>query len=358
MRQDVIAHSAALTALKLQWLEERLAWFRSLRFGVIIHWAPYSQWDCCESWPLVPEDDWARNDDMQCWTERGKDIARFQRDYWDLARTFDPKRFDARAWAETIAGAGAKYVCFTTKHHDGFCMWDTVTTDYRITGEICPFHNDPRSDITKELFNACRDAGLGISVYFSKADWHCPDYWDPTKNPFHRGANTLDDPAQWERFVRYTHNQIRELMSDYGKIDILWLDAGWVRDKEDIRMAEMVAMARELQPGLIVANRTVGDAFEDFVTPERELPDEALPETWEACLPICSNWKYIEGEVPRSAEEVVKEIRYANERGGNFLLGIGPRPDGTFPPEVDAVMRQIGELLASTPADDRAHNRQ
>jgi alpha-L-fucosidase len=160
-----------------------------------------------------------------------------------------------------------------------------------------------------------------------------------------RGANTLDDPETWEKFVRYTHEQIRELMTNYGTIDILWLDAGWVRDEEDIRMPEMVAMARALQPGLIVANRTVGDDFEDFVTPERELPDSKLPGTWEACLPICPNWKYCEGETPRSAEEVVKEIRYANARGGNFLLGVGPRPDGTLPPDVEAVMREIGAML-------------
>ncbi|MGV3618387.1 MAG: alpha-L-fucosidase [Fimbriimonas sp.] len=344
MRLDVVAHSADLHHAKPAWLGERLAWFRSLRFGIILHWAPYAQWDCCESWPLVPEDDWSRRDEIRCWTERGKDLVRFQNDYWNLPRTFNPVNFDPKAWADAIAASGAKYVCFTTKHHDGFCMWNTATTDYKITGEICPFHTDSRADVTRALFDACREAGLAISVYFSKPDWHCEDYWNPAKSPTSRRANTLDDPERWERFVQFTHAQIRELMTHYGPVDILWLDGGWVRGAEDIRMAEMVAMARELQPGLIVVNRAVGDEFEDYVTPERELPDSALPGTWEACLPICPDWKYVEGQIPRTAAEVVAEIRHANERGGNFLLGVGPRPDGTLPPDVEAVLRQIGRM--------------
>lgn len=340
MRQDVVAHSGVVTGEKPQWLLDRLAWFRSLQFGIILHWAPYSQWDCCESWALVPEDDWSRRDEIRCWTERGKDLGRFQRDYWDLPKTFNPTEFKADEWGDIFVASGAKYVCFTTKHHDGFCMWDTATTDYKITGSVCPY----RVDVTRQIFDACRARGLAISVYFSKPDWHCEHYWDPAKKPTHRGANTLDDPAQWERFVQFTHTQIRELMTNYGPVDILWLDGGWVRGKEDIRMAEMVAMARKLQPGLIVVNRAVGDEFEDFVTPERELPDEALPSHWEACLPLCPDWKYVEGQTPRTAEEIASEIKYANDRGGNFLLGIGPRPDGRIDPEAEAILREIGRL--------------
>ena len=340
MRQDVVRHSSSV-ATKPAWLEERLAWFRSLKFGVIIHWAPYAQWDVCESWGLVPEDDWSRRDEIRCWTERGKDLERFQRDYWDLPKTFNPTQFDPDAWADAIASSGAKYVCFTTKHHDGFCMWDTATTSYKITGEICPYSSSAKPDVTRELFDALRRRDLAISVYFSKPDWHCADYWNPEQRPMTRRANTLNDPERWERFVQFTHEQIRELMTNYGKVDILWLDGGWVRGEEDMRMADMVAMARELQPGLIVANRSVGDEFEDFVTPERELPDEALPSTWEACLPICPDWKYVEGQIAKSAAEVAAEIRYANDRAGNFLLGIGPMPDGRIPPDVERELRAI-----------------
>lgn len=340
MRQDVIAHSSAVGDSRPPEILERLKWFQSLEFGIILHWGIYSFWDCCESWPLVPDDDWARNPDMKCWVERGRDIDRFQRDYWNLNRQFNPVKFDPDAWAALFKEAGAKYVCFTTKHHDGFCMWDTATTDYKITGPDCPFHSNPNADVTRHLFDALRRAGLAVSVYFSKADWHCPYYWSPDKPARTRRANTIDDPAEWEKFVEYTHEQIRELMTNYGKIDILWLDAGWVKDNEDIRMADMVAMARELQPGLLVANRTVGD-IEDFVTPEREIPEGSLGVPWEACLPLGSNWKYVEGEPFKTADAVREERRVINERGGNFLLGLGPKPDGSFPDEVVEIVRQL-----------------
>lgn len=341
MRQDVIAHSQTATAERPEWLQRRLEWFRSLEFGIILHWGIYAFWDCCESWPLVPEDDWARGHDMKCWAERGRDIDRFQRDYWNLIERFDPVKFDPDAWAATFAEAGAKYVCFTTKHHDGFCMWDTATTDYKITGPRCPFHTHPLADVTKHLFDALRRAGLGVSVYFSKADWHCPYYWAPDPKPTSRRANTVQDPETWEKFVQYTHAQIRELMTNYGKIDILWLDAGWVRGEEDIRMDEIVRMGRELQPGLLVANRTVGD-FEDFVTPEREIPEEGLAVPWEACLPLGADWKYVEGQPFKSADQVYEELRTTNERGGNFLLGIGPKPDGSLPDAAIELCRELG----------------
>ena len=297
MRQDVIAHSTTSSADKPQWLQDRLKWFRDQQFGIILHWGLYAFWDCCESWPLVPEDTWARGD-MKCWNERNHDLDLFQKDYWNLIEQFIPTKFDP----------------------------------------------DPKADVTKHLFDALRRAGLGVSVYFSKADWHCPYYWSPEPKPFHRGANTLDRPEIFEKFVQYTHKQIRELLTNYGPIDILWLDAGWVKDKEDIRMAEIVEIGRKLQPGLLVANRTVGD-FEDLVTPEREIPDDALPETWEACLPLGPDWKYTEGQPLKSAETVYEELKLTNSKGGNFLLGIGPKYDGTIPDRDSAILKELGKLV-------------
>ncbi len=342
MREDVLSHSTNLAQDRPEWLVDRLKWFKAQEFGIILHWGIYAFWDCCESWPLVPEDTWARGE-MKCWTERDRDIDRFQKDYWDLIKKFNPTLFDPDEWANLFAEAGAKYVCFTTKHHDGFCLWDTKTTDYKITGPDCPYHTSPFADVTRHLFDAVRRAGMGVSVYFSKADWHCPYYWAPDPKPWHRGANTLDNPEVWEAFVQYTHTQIRELLTHYGKIDILWLDAGWVRDKEDIRMSEIVKFARQLQPGILVANRTVGD-FEDFVTPEREIPDSALPDAWEACLPLGPDWKYVENQPLKSAEEVVNEIEITNQRGGNFLLGIGPKYDGSIPERDQTILKEIGRI--------------
>ncbi len=281
---------------------------------------------------------------MDCWTSRDRDLVRFQTDYWKLNEAFNPVEFDPDVWADLASRAGMKYMALTTKHHDGFCMWDTATTDYRVTHPSCPMHTHPRANLVGETFEAFRQKGMAISCYFSKADWHTNSYWyaepgrdlrrggvtDVPLGP-RRGANTVDDPVRWEQFVQFTHEQIRELMTDYGKIDTLWLDAGWVKDKEDIRMAEMVAMARELQPGLIVANRTVGDAFEDFVTPEHEIPEEPLGVPWESCLPLAANWKYHPRDAYRSSREVLVMLADIVSRGGNFLLGVGPDPLGRFP---------------------------
>ncbi|MBM3473594.1 MAG: hypothetical protein FJX75_10030, partial [Armatimonadetes bacterium] len=240
-------------------LADRLEWFRDRKFGLFMHWGPYSQWGCIESWPLVEEDTWARPDDLPAWVERGKDIERFKRDYFALNRTFDPTEFDPRPWAAAAKRAGMQYVVFTTKHHDGFSMFDTRQTDYRITHPDCPFSSDPRANVAREVFDAFREEGFGIGVYFSKSDWHCPYYWSPDRPARTRNPNydTAAEPEKWERFAQFVHGQIEELMTGYGPVDILWLDGGQVRPPlQDIRMDEIAAMARTHQPGLIIADRT------------------------------------------------------------------------------------------------------
>ncbi|AIE84189.1 alpha-L-fucosidase [Fimbriimonas ginsengisoli] len=345
-RQDVIAHTDQPLKEKPEWLRERLEWFQDQKFGLILHWGPYALWDCCESWPLSPGDEWARNDGMECWTSRGKDLELFQRDYWALNRSFNPIKYDAEKWAEVAKHAGIRYVAMTTKHHDGFCMWDTSTTEYRITGPECPFHTDPRSDVYMGLCDAFQSRGMAISCYFSKADWHSPHYWSPDKPVVTRQANTQGTP-EWDKFVDFTHRQIRELMTNYGKIDILWLDAGWVKDErnESLDMPKMIAMARELQPGLIVANRTVGDEFEDFITPEHQIPDAPLDEPWESCLCMAENWKYHPRDVYRSTSEILRMLIDIVSKGGNFLLGVGPTPEGEFPKPAMERLREIGDWM-------------
>ena len=346
-RHDVIAYSDPARKGKPEWLRQRLEWFQNQKFGLILHWGPYALWDCCESWPLSPGDGWARNDGMECWTSRGKDLARFQRDYWALNTEFNPVKYNPTIWADLAAQAGIRYVAMTTKHHDGFCMWDTATTDYKITGPDCPFHSDPRADVFKGLCDAFQSRGMAISAYFSKADWHSPNYWSPEYPVAGRQANTSGKP-EWTEFVEYTHSQIRELMTGYGKIDILWLDAGWVKAErdEEIDMAGMVAMARELQPGMIVANRTVGDEFEDFITPEHEIPEQPLSEPWESCLCMAQNWKFHPRDVYRPTAEILRMLIEIVSKGGNFLIGIGPTPEGEFPPQAVSRLKEIGAWMA------------
>jgi len=357
-RQDVIAHSESLKHEKPEWLKERLEWFQDQKFGLLLHWGPYSLWDCCESWPLSPGDDWARNDNMKCWTSRGKDLARFQADYWALNKEFNPVKYDPEAWAEAVKESGIRYVSLTAKHHDGFCLWDTKETAYKITGPESPFHDDPRADLYKAFCSSMQTRGLGVSVYFSKADWHSPAYWSPAASVTTRQANTSGTPL-WDEFVRFTHAQIRELMTHYGKIDVLWLDAGWVKKErdEDLDMDGMIAMARELQPGLIVANRTVGDEFEDFITPEHQIPDEPLDLPWESCLCMGTSWKFEDGEVFRPVGEILRMLIEIVSKGGNFLIGFGPTPEGEFPSgalerlkEIGAWMKINGEAIYGTRA--------
>jgi len=350
-RGDIMGYSSPLAewySRRPEWLRRRLEWFMDLRFGLIIHWGPYCQWDCCESWPLVPADTWARPDNLRCWTERGKDLTRFSRDYWNLNRTFNPVEFDPDTWAALAADAGMRYVAFTTKHHDGFCMFDTATTDYRITHPDCPFHRHSRANVAKEVFAAFRRRGLAISCYFSKSDWHSPYYWVPEFPVKDRNPNydTRAHPEKWAKFVEFVHRQVEELMTSYGKIDVLWLDGGQVRPPEqDIRMNELAAMARKHQPHLIIVDRTVGGDYEDVITPEQEIPSEPLAAPWESCITLGQSWKYIPDDRFKSAAEVIRLLAETASKGGNLLLGIGPDPLGRLPSAVEPILRQVGEWL-------------
>jgi len=185
-------------APQAEWLQRRLEWFQDQRFGLFVHWGIYSQWGCIESWPLVEVDQWARPDDLACWVERGKDMERFKRDYFALNRTFNPRRFDPGRWADLARRAGMKYMVFTTKHHDGFSMFDTRQTDFRVTHADCPYSRQPQPDIARAVFDAFRARGFGIGVYFSKSDWHSPYYWDgdrPDIAPLPARLGPQNDPG-------------------------------------------------------------------------------------------------------------------------------------------------------------------
>jgi alpha-L-fucosidase len=331
------------------WLRQRLEWFQNLKFGFMMHFGVYSQWGCIESWPLVEEDKWARPDDLKAWTDRGKDMARFQHDYWALSKTFNPEKFDPRPWAKAAKAAGMKYVVFTTKHHDGFSLFDTRLSDYRITAADVPFHSNARSNVVREVFNAFRKEKFGIGAYFSKADWHSPYYWDPasparTRNP---NYNTAQQPEKWNKFVQFVHGQIEELTTGYGHIDILWLDAGQVRPPDqDIQMDRLAAMARAHQPRLIIVDRTVGGRYENYRTPEQEVPDKPLPYVWESCLTMGDQWSFKPDDKYKSTHRLIHLLVDIVGKGGNFLLNVGPQPDGQLPELALARMNEIGAWMA------------
>jgi alpha-L-fucosidase len=339
---------------------KKLHEWHDIKFGLLMHWGTYSEWGVVESWSICSEDEgWERR--------RDSNYTDYKEKYENLIKTFDPVKFNPDKWAEAAKEAGMKYVVFTTKHHDGFCMFDTKTTDYKVTSPECPFHTNPRANITKAIFDSFRKKGFMIGAYFSKADWHSPDYWwpnfaTPDRNP---NYNIKLHPNRWQRFVKYTQTQIDELMTNYGRVDILWLDAGWVRIKtpeeimlekltakypvfpqsQDIDMPLIVKDAREKQPGLIVVDRAVPGPYQDYLTPENTVPDKPLPYPWETCMPMATSWSYVPHDHYKSVNELIHLLVDIVSKGGNFLLNIGPNPQGDWSPTAYERLKGIGEWM-------------
>lgn len=329
-------------------LVSRLEWFQDMKFGLFIHFGIYSQWGCVESWPVVEDDKWARPDDLKAWTARNKDMGLFLRDYWQLNKTFNPVKFDPEKWADAAKQAGMKYFVFTAKHHDGFCMYDTHQTDFKISDRSCPFHANGRADIAKEAFKAFRNKGFGIGAYYSKADWHSPYYWVPDSAGRSRRANydATRHPELWGKFKNFVYRQIEELTTGYGPIDILWLDGGWTRPPhEDLNMDHIAAMARKNQPGIIMVDRTVHGKNENYRTPEQEVPEKPLSFVWETCMTMGDQWSYKPDDKYKSSHQLIHLLIDIVAKGGNFLLNIGPDSNGELPAIALSRLQDMGDWM-------------
>ncbi|MBL4936167.1 alpha-L-fucosidase [Clostridium sp. YIM B02515] len=327
---------------------QKLEWFQDQKLALMMHWGPYSQLGVVESWALSDADaNWSRNGID--WEVTGEE---FKKQYFDLNKTFNPVRFEPEKWAEIASEAGIRYLVFTTKHHDGFCMWDTKHSDYKITAPDCPYHNNHHADICANLFEAFRKKGIGIATYFSKADWHIDSYWSDKyeRGSYqHRGPayNPIENPKEWERFVNFTHNQIHELGSQYGQIDIMWFDAGWVckENNQDIRLGEIIEKIRKFQPGMLCADRTVGGAYENYVTPEQCVPDEPLGIPWESCITLGTSFSFAYEDKYKSPREVIALLIDIVAKGGNLAINVGPQPDGRLPQGAIRSLKGMGEWL-------------
>lgn len=349
-RGDVIHHSEAEHYMvpREPAVRERLEWFQDQKIGFMVHWGIYSQIGVFESWPLVDADaSWSRVDCQ--WAGDGEQL---RQTYWGLNKSFNPVRFDAQEWAAFAKDAGFRYFVFTTKHHDGFCMYDSKYSDYKITAPDCPYHNHTRANIAKELFDAFRAKGIALHAYFSKPDWHCPWYWaEGQKLPigYHRHPTYVpaESPELWERFVQYTHNQLMELVEDLGPIDGLWLDGGQVNPAkgQDIRLSELAERAREVQPHLLFADRTVGGPNENYITPEQTIPDEPLGVPWESCLTIGKSFSYRYDDDYKTPRRLVYLLMQVVAKGGNLALNLGAQPDGRLPRRGMESARGLGEWL-------------
>ncbi|WP_321424710.1 alpha-L-fucosidase [uncultured Bacteroides sp.] len=314
--------------------------WQDMKFGILFHWGLYSIPGIVESWSICSEDfDWIPRDSTIAYDD-------YKKSYYKLIEKFNPTDFNPDQWADVAKAAGMKYMIFTTKHHDGFNLFNTKQTNFSVMNSA--FKNNPKADVAKYVFEAFRQKDFMIGAYFSKPDWHCEYYWwpryaTPTRNV---NYNISNHPDRWKSFQKFTYNQIEELMSSYGKFDILWLDGGWVAaPKQDIKMDSIAKMARSHQHDLLIVDRTIHGKYENYQTPERSIPETQLDYPWESCIPLSPDWGWTPNAKFKSANTVIADLIEVTAKGGSLLLGVGPTPKGLIQPEVEVILRQIGQWL-------------
>ncbi|HWR37441.1 MAG TPA: alpha-L-fucosidase [Clostridia bacterium] len=287
-------------------IPERMRWWNEARFGMFIHWGLYS---------VLGRHEWAMENE-------GIPV----KDYEQLAHRFNPNPNAARAWAKLAKQAGMKYMVMTTKHHEGYCNFDTKLTNF------CSTKQAPGRDLVREYVDAARAEGLRVGFYYSLMDWHHPD-----------GARCKQDESARKRFVEYSHGLIRELMTNYGKVDILWYDVSWPLSADEWESERMNEMVFKLQPGIIVNNRNRLPG--DFATPEQKITAETRP--WEACMTLNDSWGYQPGDNAwKTPQQVVRNLVSCVRDGGNYLLNIGPKPDGSIPEESVRILTEVGQWVS------------
>lgn len=314
----------------------KLKHWQDQKFGVLMHWGLYSVPGIVESWSICSEDWIVR--------ERKPTYEEDKAWYWSQKDSLNPVNFDPSKWADVMKKAGMKYMIFTTKHHDGFCMFDTKYTDFSIAHG--PFGKDPRHNIAKEVFDAYRNKGFMIGCYFSKPDWHSKWFWNPYYATPNRRINykKQQHPDWWQNYRKFTQNQLNELTTDYGNIDILWLDGGWITGDE-IGLDTILVDARKRNPGMISVDRTIRGKNENYQTPEQGIPAKQLDIPWESCITLSHAWGWTPNAKFKSPNKVIGILAEIVAKGGCLALGVGPKADGTLQPEVVNTLLRIGSWL-------------
>lgn len=314
----------------------KLKHWQDQKFGVLMHWGLYSVPGVVESWSICSEDWIVR--------ERKPTYEEDKAWYWSQKDSLNPVNFDPSKWADVMKKAGMKYMIFTTKHHDGFCMFDTKYTDFSIAHG--PFGKDPRHNIAKEVFDAYRNKGFMIGCYFSKPDWHSKWFWNPYYATPNRRFNykKQQHPDWWQNYRKFTQNQLNELTTDYGNIDILWLDGGWITGDE-IGLDTILVDARKRNPGMISVDRTIRGKNENYQTPEQGIPAKQLDIPWESCITLSHAWGWTPNAKFKSPNKVIGILAEIVAKGGCLALGVGPKADGTLQPEVVNTLLKIGSWL-------------
>ena len=302
-------------------------WFKSARLGMFVHWGHSSVRGWELSWPLVGGVFSLPN----C---QNMAIA----DYHQNAENFNPTAYDPRQWANLAKSLGVQYVILTTKHHDGFALFPTKTTDFH-------FHNG-QQDLVQQFVEAMREAGLKVGFYFSLIDWHHPDYpaFTEADKPYRFDRLPQPTPQQWSRFVEVMFEQIRELLTNYGHIDIIWFDGSWERTPEQWRAEELAQKIRQLQPDILINDRLPRQG--DFTTPEQFVPPQPPDESWEVCLTMNESWGYNTADNHyKSARDLVHTLCEIAGKGGNLLLNVSPMGDGRIPPAQQERLEAVAEWM-------------
>lgn len=326
--------------------DERTAWYRDAKFGMFIHWGPYSLASVEASWPIMVP----------------KPGGITQAEYTSLWKRFDPKNYDPNAWIDLARTAGQQYMVFTTKHHDGFCMFDSQYTNYKIT-------NTPYGkDIVKQLSTACDARGMRLGLYYSPPDMHNPNFRDTSK-PVSENWHGQPERPQWPLYLDYMQLQLTELLTRYGPVALIWFDG--LNDQAKYDGRRFLRLIHRLQPATLVNDR-IGVPG-DYVTPEQFIPThiptkdvhfnavdrsvnkELSPgvpapqdfQLWETCMTINNTWAYNEHDRNfKSSQYLIRALVEVASRGGNFLLNVGPRPDGTIQPEFQERLKAIGNWMS------------
>jgi len=306
-------------------------WFVRARFGLFIHWGHSAGREL--SWPMV-----GGNPALPLCG--ALPVAEYQA----TAATFDPRHFDAREWARLAKVAGMEYAVLTAKHHDGYAMFHTALSGFSVQ------HSPIGRDIVGEYVEAFREAGLRVGLYFSLADWHHPDYPPFTDEhcPYFPGRWPRPTPEQWERYLAFMFGQVRELLTNYGTIDLLWFDGQWEHTAEEWRAAALIQMIRELQPAIVINDRLPGG---DYETPEQFVPPQPPARPWEVCLTMNESWGHNPADTRwKSARAIVHTLCEIAGKGGRLLLNIGPDGDGAIPDDQMERLQAVAEWMARNEA--------
>jgi alpha-L-fucosidase len=299
---------------------QRLEWFRDAKFGMFIHWGPVSL--------TGREIGWSRGGERKGRPGTGETPVEI---YDNLYKHWNPSLYNAEEWVQIAKAAGMKYMVFTTKHHDGFCNWDSKYTDYKSTGRDALFGRD----IVKELADACHKLNMPLGFYFSLPDWH--------------DQNFLTE--RHDQFLETMHGQVRELLTHYGTIDIMWFDLGGMVDEDGTRSCDpavwdaenLINMVHELQPGAVVNNRTCLAA--DFGTPEQRIGTFQSDPAWETCMTIGRQWAWKPNDDIKSSTQCIHTLIRTAGGDGNLLFNVGPMPDGRIEPSQADRIKEMGAWL-------------